>query len=154
MFGKLDNSQIEKVLSDNFVGRIGCYAHGKIYVVPISYAYEGGCIYGHTFEGLKVSMMRENPNVCFQVDKMADMADWESVISWGTYEELTNEENRTAGLQILTERILPHISSQTVKLSPEWPFPSYDLKNIKGIVFKICLTEKSGRYEGMDAQTK
>jgi hypothetical protein len=154
MFGKLNEVQIDKLLFENFIGRIGCYANGKSYVVPISYAYDGKCIYAHTFEGLKVSMMRENPAVCFQVDRMKDMADWESVIAWGTYEELTNVEERNAGLKLLTNRLLPSIASETVKLSAEWPFPASDLGSIEGIVFRICLDEKSGRYEGMDSQAK
>lgn len=153
MFGKLDNVQIEKVISDNFIGRLGCHAEGKTYVVPISYAYDGKCIYAHTYEGLKISMMRQNPNVCFQVDRMENMASWESVIVWGTFEELTNVEERNVGLQKLIDRVLPKISSETVKLTPQWPFPTDDFSKIKGIVFKICLHEKSGRYEGIDPQT-
>lgn len=153
MFGKLDNAQIEKVLSDNFIGRIGCHANNKTYVVPVSYAYDGECIYGHAYEGLKISMMRQNPNVCFQVDRMENMANWQSVIAWGTFKELTGVEERNAGLQKLTGRTFPEISSATVKLSSQWPFPPDDLKKVKGIIFKICLHEKSGRYEASDPQT-
>ncbi len=152
MFGKLNNAQIEKVISDNIVGRIGCHADNKTYVVPISYAYDGTCIYTHAYEGLKVSMMRQNPNVCFQIDDMKNMADWESVIAWGTFEELTNTEDRDAGLQKLVDRVLPKISSATVKLSPQWPFPPDDFSQVKGIIFRIRLKEKSGRYENIDAQ--
>jgi len=46
------------------------------------------------------------------------MADWKSVIAWGTFEELTNEEKRNEGLKILISRILSTISSETMKLSP------------------------------------
>ena len=151
MLGTLNNEQIEKVIFNNIVGRIGCHADGKTYVVPVSYAYNDGCIYVRTFEGLKISMMRKNPNVCFQVDKLQNMANWESVICQGTFEELTNEGERNEGLKKLISRILPNISSETVKLSPEWPFPTRDYTRINGIVFKIRLTQKSGRYEKADS---
>lgn len=154
MFGNLTDEQIENVISDNIIGRIGCHAKGKTYVVPISYAYDGKCIYAHTFEGLKINMMRQNPNVCFQVDRMKNMADWESVIAWGTFEELTDSEERNDGLKKLMHRVLPHIASETVKLSPQWPFPADDLNRIEGIVFKICFNEKTGRYEERSAQMK
>lgn len=154
MFGILNKEKIEKVLHGNFIGRLGCNSGGKTYIVPISFAYDGESIYAHTFEGLKVSMMRENPEVCFQVDSMEDMANWQSVICWGTYKELTDDEERNEGLQLLTHRNLPHIASETVKLSTEWPFPVSNFKNIKGIVFTIKLTEKTGRYEGLNAQPK
>jgi nitroimidazol reductase NimA-like FMN-containing flavoprotein (pyridoxamine 5'-phosphate oxidase superfamily) len=150
MFGKLSSTQIEKVISDNFVGRLGCHADGKTYVVPISYAYDGQFIYARTFEGLKISMMRKNPKVCFQIDEMENMANWKSVVTWGTYEELKNEEERNEGLEKLISRMLPEISSETVKLSPQWPFPTNDFTKIRGIIFRIRLTEKTGRFEMMD----
>jgi nitroimidazol reductase NimA-like FMN-containing flavoprotein (pyridoxamine 5'-phosphate oxidase superfamily) len=150
MFGKLSSTQIEKVISDNFVGRLGCHADGKTYVVPISYAYDGQFIYARTFEGLKISMMRKNPKVCFQIDEMENMANWKSVVTWGTYEELKNEEERNEGLEKLISRMLPEISSETVKLSPQWPFPTNDFTKIRGIIFRIRLIEKTGRFEMMD----
>ncbi len=152
MFENLDNGQIENVISENIMGRLGCHADGKTYVVPVSYAYDGKYIYVRTFEGLKISMMRKNPNVCFQVDSLEDMADWKSVIAWGTFEELTNEEERNEGLKILISRILPGISSETMKLSPVWPFPTDDYSKIEGIVFRIRLTEKTGRCERLDSE--
>jgi uncharacterized protein len=151
MFGNLNKTQIEKVIAGNIIGRLGCYADGKTYVVPISYAYDGQYIYARTFEGLKISMMRKNPNVCFQIDEMENMANWKSVVAWGAFEELTNEEERNTGLKKLIARILPEISSETVKLSPEWPFPTDDYKKIDGIVFRIRVTEKSGRFERIDS---
>ena len=151
MFGVLEDEQIEKVLSENIIGRLGCHANGKTYVVPVSYAYNEQYIYVRSFEGLKISMMRENPNVCFQVDQMEDMADWQSVIIWGTFEELTNTEDKDKGLKILQSRILPTISSETVKLSPEWPFPAGDLSRVEGIVFRIKTIERTGRCESLDS---
>ena len=82
MLGSLDSKQIEEVLAHQVVGRIGCSAEGITYVVPISYAYDGEYIYGHTLDGMKISMMRKNPAVCFEVEEMKDMANWKSVISW------------------------------------------------------------------------
>ncbi|MGN6530868.1 MAG: pyridoxamine 5'-phosphate oxidase family protein [Ginsengibacter sp.] len=150
MFGKLNNGQIEKVITDNYIGRLGCHADGKTYVVPISYAYDGQFVYARTFEGLKISMMRKNPKVCFQIDEMENMANWKSVVAWGTFEELLNENERNQGLQILVSRMLPEIASETVKLSPQWPFPTDDFSKIKGIIFRIKITEKTGRCEIMD----
>jgi uncharacterized protein len=154
MFGNLDQTGIDEVISSNIVGRIGCHADGKTYVVPISYVYDGECIYAHTSGGLKIDMMRRNPEVCFQVDSMEDMADWRSVIAWGTFEELTKADERNKGLQKLIGRSLPKIASETVKLSPEWPFPTRKYDQIPGIVFRICLHEKTGRFEKMDVQKK
>ncbi|MEJ0105912.1 MAG: pyridoxamine 5'-phosphate oxidase family protein [Bacteroidota bacterium] len=53
MFGSLNNNEIDELLHQQFIGRIGCHAEGVTYVVPISYAYDGEYIYGRTFEGMK-----------------------------------------------------------------------------------------------------
>ena len=147
MLGSLDSKQIEEVLAHQVVGRIGCSAEGITYVVPISYAYDGEYIYGHTLDGMKISMMRKNPAVCFEVEEMKDMANWKSVISWGQFEEVAEKTERNKALQVLVDRILPLISSQTTHLSPQWPFPVDNFEKIKGIIFRIRLKEKTGRFE-------
>jgi len=154
MFGILTKDRIEKVIRENVLGRIGCNENGKTYILPITYAYDGKSIYAHSREGLKISIMRKNPQVCFQVDTMRDMADWQSVLLWGTFEELTEEEDRNDAVQKLLNRKLPLISSETVKLSPEWPFHTGNLSSVPGIFFKINITEKTGRYEELEVEGK
>lgn len=152
MFGTLSNKQMLDVISNGIVGRLGCHADGKTYVVPISYAYHDGYIYFRTFEGMKISMMRKNPDVCFQVDRMDHMADWQSVIVWGIFEEITDATERKKGLEILLKRMLPKVVSETVKFTSEWPFPpTDDLNKIEGIVFRIHISEMTGRSEKLDA---
>lgn len=80
MLGVLDNNELEVVLNNALIGRIGCHADDTTYVVPMSYAFDGEYIYGHANEGMKIRMMRKNPKVCFQVDDMRDMANWKSAI--------------------------------------------------------------------------
>lgn len=139
------------VVSNSVIGRLGCHADATTYVVPISFAYDSGYIYARSFEGMKVKMMRQNPEVCFQVDEMQSMADWKSVIMWGTFEELEKKADREMGLKILLSRILPNVSSETVKFTPEWPFASENLSEIEGIVFRIRIREMSGRMEKPNA---
>lgn len=149
MFGKLNPDQIEEVLNHQVIGRIGCHADDITYIVPVSYVYDGKYIYGHTFEGMKVNMMRKNPKVCFQADKIKDkdMANWQSVIAWGEFEELKQPDERRLALQKLNDRKLPLISSETMHLSTQWPFLPEDADSIKGIVYRIRLKEKTGRFE-------
>jgi hypothetical protein len=99
---------------------------------------------------MKIEYMRRNPNVCFEVDHQHNMANWQSIIAWGVFEELTDSEQRVKALHKLHERILPFIASETVQLSPDWPFPPEELNKITGITFRIHLTEKTGRFEMTD----
>jgi len=147
MIGTLSLNETEEILRHQVVGRIGCHADDVTYIIPISYVYDNNYIYCHTDEGMKITLMRKNPKVCFQVDNMQNMAHWQSVIAWGEFEELTLPEPRNAALKKLVERVLPLISSETTHLSPHWPFPPDDISSIKGIVFRIRLNEKTGRFE-------
>ena len=147
MFGKLDDAQIEKLLNTQFVGRIGCHADGITYVFPVSYAYDGICCYVHSYNGMKMDIMRKNPKVCFQVDETKDLANWQSVICWGEFEELTLENERKAAWQKLNERKLPVLTSETMHITAEWPFPPGKDESSKGLFFRIKFTEKTGRFE-------
>jgi nitroimidazol reductase NimA-like FMN-containing flavoprotein (pyridoxamine 5'-phosphate oxidase superfamily) len=146
MFGKLTTNEVERLIHDQFIGRVGCHADNTTYVVPISYAYDGDYIYGHTLEGMKVNMMRKNPKICFEVDSTSNLSNWQSVIAWGEFEELGAGLERNEALRKLEERKLPILRSETMQLSSQWPFPS-DVSEIGGIVFRIKLGEKTGRFE-------
>lgn len=151
MLGKLNINEIEQVLNNQFIGRIGCHANNITYIVPTSYAYDGTYIYARAHEGLKIDLMRKNSKICFQVDLIENMGNWRSVIAWGNFKEISEEGQRYAAIKKLLDRKIPGISSKTVHLSAEWPFSSdEDISKVEGIIFSICLKEKSGRYEQSD----
>jgi uncharacterized protein len=147
MTGELNPQEIEEILSQQTVGRIGCHADGMTYVVPIGFAYDGEYIYGHTLEGLKIQMMRKNPEICFEVDFFENSTNWKSVIAWGRFEELTNGPERHQALITLHQRILPMVSSATVKLNPDWPFTPKDVDSLLGVVYRVKLEKKTGRFD-------
>ena len=139
----LGDEEIERILTDQFVGRLGCHADGRTYVVPIAYAYRDNCIYGHSAEGVKIRMMRANPNVCFEVDRIEGLSQWRSVITWGHYEELHGQSAREA-LRILLLRFL---TTKTHALDHPLPPARPGVLDEEGIVYRIRLTEKTGRVE-------
>ncbi|MFL5808013.1 MAG: pyridoxamine 5'-phosphate oxidase family protein [Flavisolibacter sp.] len=147
MIGNLVAVEIDHLLLKQVVGRIGCFANNKVYVVPVSYAYDGSNIYVHSYEGLKIEAMRRDPDVCFEVDDLRDMSNWQSVIAWGRFEEITDEYERKQAVRVLMRRKLPIASSITTHLGENWPFYSEASEAIDGIVFRIVLTERTGRFE-------
>ena len=147
MLGKLNDTQIEEVLANNVLGRIGCHDDGRTYIVPINYVYDGKNIIAHSTPGMKIQMMRHNPQVCFEVDVMEDTSSWKSVIAWGEFEELTNKEERNKAIRILMDRKLPSFSSVTTKLSADWPFAKSGFDDVTGIIFRVALKTKTGRFE-------
>lgn len=153
MLGTLDVEQVEQVLRNEIIGRIGCYAEGRVYVVPVTYAYDGECLYAHSAVGMKVRMMRANPAVCFEVDHMDNLANWQSVIAWGTFEELTGDDAKL-GLAKLIHRVMPLMTSETAQPSHGMPgSPSHpgghaaDVAHVEAVLFRIRLHERTGRFE-------
>ena len=148
MFGNLSQKGIEHVLKSQLFGRIGCHANNVTYIVPICYAYDENCIYGRTFEGMKLKMMRENPKVCFQIENLESMGKWQSVICWGEFEELTDTIKRNKGIEILQNRISAVMGDRNLRVSHHWPF-SLDSDNAEGIIFCIHISEKTGKFENI-----
>ena len=148
MLGKLTPAKIEKLLEESAIGRLGCYAEGRIFVVPLNYGYDGKFIYAHSKEGMKIDIMRKNPEVCFEIDEREETGSWRSVIVWGEYEEITGIRNQRAAMKVFTAqqaRVIPNY-----KAMPSHGFVSGLKKEndpFKSIVFRISIREKSGRYE-------
>ena len=147
MLGELNQAQIDFVLRSQVVGRLGCSAGGQVYIVPITYVYEDPYIYGHTKEGLKIKMMRKNPHVCFEVDIIQDLANWQSVIVQGEYEELSGQEGQQA-LEMIKSRITPLQSSESI-LPAAGPdiHHSITASRLVRVSYRIRVTHKTGRYE-------
>jgi len=153
MFQILDTQVIEELLSVQLVGHLGCHADGVTYVVPISYAYDGSYVYARTFDGMKLEMLRKNPSVCFQVEDTLNLTNWKSVVCWGEFEEIRSETGRRQAIRMLLERTLPILSSETMHITPDWPFSDFDADNVEGVLFRIRLRKKTGRAETISIET-
>jgi uncharacterized protein len=149
MIGKLSDEQIEEVLHQNVLGRIGCNDGKKNYVVPINYVYDGRNIFAHSLLGMKIKIMRTNPSVCFEVDEMKGFTNWKSVIAWGHYQEITDEHARYYAMKMFVDKMM-HIKISSTAIPPEIKEQRvHPIKpsNVKPIIYRIVLTEKTGRYE-------
>ena len=147
MVGELTSEQIDQVMLRQVIGRIGCCDADKLYVVPVTFAFDGNRIYAHSKEGRKIKMMRNNPNVCFQVDEIENMANWRSVILWGHYKELTSERERQRAMKILVDRIAPFQAGETSHTKEHSRAPQIVEKKKRAVVFQIEVKEKTGRFE-------
>jgi nitroimidazol reductase NimA-like FMN-containing flavoprotein (pyridoxamine 5'-phosphate oxidase superfamily) len=147
MLGNLNEHQMNNLLSSQVIGRLACSAGNQPYLVPLTYTYDGTYIYGQTKEGMKLDVLRKNPNVCFEVDVMTDMANWQSVIVQGIFEELTGEEAEKAR-HILYNRVFPMKTSSTVHSHEHYVESEIaDVNRIKPVVYRIGVKEKTGRFE-------
>lgn len=130
----LDDEQIDEFLRSQMIGRIGMHADGETYVVPIIYAWDGDCIYVQSIEGRKISMMRESPQVCFEIDEY-DNGSWRSVIVDGTYEELAGDEAAHA-LELLVARFASRTGNRSRPRA----------EGVTPVAFRIRPARMSGRF--------
>jgi nitroimidazol reductase NimA-like FMN-containing flavoprotein (pyridoxamine 5'-phosphate oxidase superfamily) len=147
MLGSLSIEQINDLLKTEMVGRIGMVIDKKVYVVPITYVYHDGYLYSHSHEGQKITGMNENPNVCFEIDRISNLANWQSLIISGVYEELKSEEEILHARKILSDRLRPLLQSETMRPAERLPEPHPHNAGTKNITFRIKILEKSGKYE-------
>jgi nitroimidazol reductase NimA-like FMN-containing flavoprotein (pyridoxamine 5'-phosphate oxidase superfamily) len=141
----LTAEQIDQVLRSEVVGRIGCHADDKTYVVPLAYVYDGQYIYGHTGDGMKLRMLRANPNVCFEVDHVVSLTNWQSVIAWGRFEELHGEEADRA-VRLLAERIRSLVADNKRPVA-DVAARGEAMDEQRPVVYRISLTERTGRSD-------
>lgn len=138
MIGILTLEEIEEMLGRVGMGRIACSLDDRPYVVPISYAYVDGAIYGYSAVGRKIRIMREQPLACFEVEEIEGPTTWRSVIVEGQYEELVDEEPR--------QEALKRLSQGAASLIHRVPDASSG-----AVVFRLCAERMSGRFERRDA---
>jgi nitroimidazol reductase NimA-like FMN-containing flavoprotein (pyridoxamine 5'-phosphate oxidase superfamily) len=148
MLRELNDTQIEAFLKDQVIGRIGCHSTETMYIVPVNYVYDGSNIYCHSAKGMKIDMMRENPQVCFEVDNIKEITNWQSVIAWGKFEEITGLEEKQKVLQKLTDRIALFIMDDSVTREHGFVDEESDVGTIvELIIYKIIVSKKTGRFE-------
>lgn len=149
MLGELSPDQLDRLLHAETIGRLGCHAGDRTYVVPVTYAYDGSVIYGHTGEGMKVRIMRENPEVCFEVDHMEKMVNWRSAIVWGRFEKPRGTAAAHA-MGLLMDRLPPLIPSETSGATHGVEASAVHRADVSGrapVVYEILIREKTGRFE-------
>jgi uncharacterized protein len=138
MIGELDSGEIVDVIRRGQLGRLGVLGDGRVYIFPFSYGYDGDFIYGISHLGLKVRLMRENPEVCIEIEEVESPACWRTVMLHGHYEEIGDEIGRDIALAAIV--------SQGVRPAPPSLAPYVDGPE-RLIAYRVVLTETTGRFE-------
>lgn len=131
------------VLKRTRTARLACAHEGQPYITPMSFVYDGDCLYSFSTVGQKITWMRANPLVCVEMDELVSPQEWKTVVVLGRYEELPNaagdDELRSYAYALLRRR-------------PLWWEPGY-VKTIVGgkerplefLYFRIHIDQMTGR---------
>ncbi|MCL6523897.1 MAG: pyridoxamine 5'-phosphate oxidase family protein [Thermoflavifilum sp.] len=150
MLGWLTPSQIDACLERNAIGRIGYLAeNNRVFIIPVTYLFDGASIIAHSREGDKIDALRNSQEVCFQVDEIADHQNWQSILVWGTYEEITQQKERYYALDRLIRKInmLNIHQSATQPIDLDIQAEQILVEAEKNIVYRIRIKEKTGRFQ-------
>jgi nitroimidazol reductase NimA-like FMN-containing flavoprotein (pyridoxamine 5'-phosphate oxidase superfamily) len=135
MITRLNQEEARALLTASRIGRLGCVYDGGPYVVPVNYVSDGESIYIHSLLGRKLEALRANPKACLQVDRVIDTYHWSSVIAFGTYEEVTDPNERDDAVRRLLARF--------PNLTPVDSVPVHDGQS-SVVVFRIRIQEITG----------
>lgn len=148
MLGELNEKQIRRLLESQVTGRIACTDHELPYIVPVNYVYNGKEIICHSTPGKKIDMMRKNPRVCFQVDEITSLFNWQSVVAWGRFVEITDLAEKERAMMALTHRLMPFAEQPADHPSHGLAAREADIgTRVELIVYKIVLVTTTGRFE-------
>lgn len=146
MLGTLDERAIEAVLKSGVIGRLGLITtDGRPYVVPITYAYDDHAIIGHSAAGEKLAALRASRSVCFEVEDVTDLGNWQSVIGWGQFEELAGDDAKAA-IELLVARVAP-LMAMVAGEGHGSAHPHGHSGDGEAVLFRIRLDERTGRFE-------
>jgi nitroimidazol reductase NimA-like FMN-containing flavoprotein (pyridoxamine 5'-phosphate oxidase superfamily) len=138
MIGELNHASIQALLTRLHLGHLGVFGDGRVFVFPVSYGYDGDCIYVQSHEGLKVRLMRSHPEVCFEIEEIEGPGRWRTAIFHGMFEEVTSEAER--------DRAFAVIAGQGGIRAPDSIAPYLGGPEAI-VVYRIRVVEMSGRFE-------
>lgn len=148
-----DLNQIFEIVRNCSVAHVGMVENGKPYVVALNFGYERQgdtlVLYFHSAcEGHKIDILKENPNVYFQMDCVNEFITgtkenpcaycwrYDSVMGSGQVEFVENPEEKSAALNCM----IRHLG----KTEDTFQFPEAMLK--KTCVYKLRSTDFTGKH--------
>lgn len=142
-----DSSIIDEIIRKSDVCRLAMVDGRKPYLVLLSFGYEGNSLYFHSaLKGLKIDILRSNPNVCFEFDVPGELitgespckwsVQYQSVIGFGKAEFLEKPDEKRDAFRV----IMAHYSDQQFEFSDE--------KQQAVAMFKVSISELKGKQSG------
>ena len=140
-----DEKILAEILSGAIICRVAMLDGDKPYLIPFNYGYSDGCIFIHSApEGKKIDLLKQNPEVCFEVeDKMeitkGELAcDWStryrSIVGYGEVAFLSDGQSKQQGLEvIMAQHGAPELTE-------------FNQKNLdRMVILKIRITSMTGK---------
>ena len=143
MIHRMDRNKTYEFLTNQTVGRLGCVLENDgPYVVPVNYLVREQSIFVHTLPGKKLDALEANPKVCLQTDRVdAEGFEWTSVIVFGTFKKIEDDEERLV--------VLREIYKRFPQFTPVEATSDITKASEKIVVFRISIERLTGVSESV-----
>lgn len=142
-----DKAEIDEIINSAEICRLAMCRGSIPYVVPLNFGYDDGCLYFHCANrGLKIDILKENPNVSFEFESDVHLitnetpCDWSqyyrSVIGWGKASFLSDREEKRKALLILMNQYDER----------DWRIPDEKVDNVT--IIKVVIDRMTGKRDG------
>jgi nitroimidazol reductase NimA-like FMN-containing flavoprotein (pyridoxamine 5'-phosphate oxidase superfamily) len=142
-----DKKEIESIIEKATVCRVAFSENDVPYIVPLNFGYKDDCLYFHSAaDGKKIEIIRQNNQVCFEVDtdqevvKSETPCNWEmkyrSVIGFGKASFVDHLEEKRRALNIIME----HYSGDS------YDYPEDAINNVA--IVKVEIESMTGKKSG------
>ena len=139
--------EIEKIIQEAEICRLAMVEGGNPYMVPLSFGAEGDSLYFHSGrKGMKLDILRKNPNVCFEMDKQEAVLEnetpcewsvrYRSVIGFGKAEFIEEVSGKRDAFRI----IMAHYSDRSFEFTDEM------LQRV--VIIKVKIADISAKQSG------
>ena len=140
-----DPQELESVLREGAVCRMGLCDEGKPYVVPMNYGYRDGSVFLHSAaEGRKIDILRRNPNVCLEFEKDVELVPAEAACSFSMKYRSVIASGKAVFLEGTEEKSFGLNAIMFQYTGREFVFPPQALEKI--VVLRVDLEECSGKH--------
>lgn len=141
----INKTEIEDILNRATICRLGLSIDNVPYIVPLNYGYKDNCLFFHCAkEGKKLEIIRQNNNICFEIDIDSDIkksdspckwsARYKSIIGFGKAYVIADKEEKLKGLDV----IMSHYSNESTF--------EYNEKSVENVlIIKVVIDEMTGK---------
>lgn len=144
-----DFAEIEAILQSATICRIGMLGQQYPYIVPVNFGYFQKEIFCHSAnQGLKLDLIKANPNVCLEIDTAVEIVKNEKACNWGTKYRSVIGFGKAIVIEEYEEKIIG-LNAIMKKYSTgiEYQFDRKEVANIAIIKIKIeSITGKQSGY--------
>jgi len=140
-----DKLILEEILSGAIICRVAMLDGNRPYIIPFNYGFSDGCLFIHSApEGKKIDLLKQNPEVCFEVEDEMEITkgdqacDWStryrSVVGYGNMEVLSDGQSKQQGLEvIMAQHGAPELTD-------------FNQKNMdRMVILKLSITSMTGK---------